>query len=286
MGKQQAAQGTPELASALLARSHERLTSHAGCDMHWREWGGHDGGLPLVALHGGHGSWLHWLRNIDAFSAQCRVLLPDMPGFGESGDFSFAPRDPARLDLLVEALCQGICDLVGTDAPFHLAGFSFGGLIAGLVARRMPQIRSLVLLGSAGHGFRRASDVSLRNWRDFEGQERAEVLRENLEAFMLAGSADETACWIHAYSCERTRFYSKSHSRNALLADALMDVEVPVLMLWGERDMTAEPVKAAEYLVQGRAEREWMVIPGAGHWVQYEAADTVNVLLAYWLSQR
>ena len=56
-------------------------------------------------------------------------------------------------------------------------------------------------------------------------------------------------------------------------------------MLWGENDVTAEPVRAAEHLVQNRPEREWMVIPRAGHWVQYEAADTVNVLLLYWLSQ-
>ena len=275
----------PAAVSEQLARSIERVTQHAGCSVRWLEWGAEDSRIPLVALHGGHGSWLHWLRNIDAFSATYRVLLPDMPGFGASEDFDLPARDPVRLSHLVDALCQGIRDLVGASTPFHLIGFSFGGLIASMVAQRMPQIRSLVLLGSAGHPYRRTDEPRMRNWRDFVGAERAEVLQENLEAFMLARPADDTACWIHARSCEETRFYSKSYSRKSSVADALGDVNSPVFMLWGENDVTAEPVRAAEHLVQNRPEREWMVIPRAGHWVQYEAADTVNVLLLYWLSQ-
>ncbi len=277
-------QSMPQSARELQNRARMCTTQHAGCSVQWREWGA-DNGVPLVALHGGHGSWLHWLRNVDALAEKYRVLLPDMPGFGDSTDFDLPARDPARLDLLVEALKIGVEDQLGKQ-PFHLVGFSFGGLIAGLVAQRMPQIRTLTLLGSAGHGLRRSSEVPMRNWREFEGTERALVLKENLEAFMLAGEADETACWIHEQSCEKTRFYSKTYSRNALLPDALADMHAPIFMLWGEHDVTAEPVKAAEFLAQNRQEREWMIIPNAGHWVQYDAATTVNVLLGYWLAQR
>ena len=278
----------PAAARDLQGRARMRTTQHtmknAGCTVQWREWGPQDG-IPLVALHGGHGSWLHWLRNVDAFANKYRVLLPDMPGFGDSTDLDLPARDPARLDALVQVLKHGIEDQLG-QTPFHLIGFSFGGLVAGKVAQRMPQIRTLTLLGSAGHGLRRASEVPMRNWREFEGEERALVLKENLEAFMLAGTADADACWIHEQSCEKTRFYSKTYSRGALLADVLPDVHAPMFMLWGEEDVTAEPVKAAEFLAQNRQEREWTTIPNAGHWVQYDAASTVNVLLNYWLAQR
>ena len=284
-------QAIPERAQALQDKARVQVTTHAGCQVRWHEWcerregDGEREGIPLVALHGGHGSWLHWLRNIDAWAAQYRVLLPDMPGFGESDDFDLPARDPARLERLVDTLCQGIESLVGAQ-PFHLVGFSFGGLIAGMVAERMPQIRTLTLLGSAGHGLRRANEAPMRNWRDFEGDERALVLKENLQAFMLAGPVDDDACWIHAQSCENTRFYSKTYSRKALLDAVLANVRVPMLMLWGEKDVTAEPVKAAEFLMQDRDEREWMIVPNAGHWVQYDAAPTVNVLVNAWLSQR
>lgn len=48
----------------------------------WHEWGQ---GQPLVLLHGGSGSWTHWLRNLlPLVDAGYRVIAPDIPGFGES----------------------------------------------------------------------------------------------------------------------------------------------------------------------------------------------------------
>ncbi|HEX6363079.1 MAG TPA: alpha/beta fold hydrolase, partial [Albitalea sp.] len=59
--------------------------SHTPCgDAHllWHEWGA---GPAVVMLHGGSGSWTHWVRNIAPLAAAGRrVLLPDMPGFGDS----------------------------------------------------------------------------------------------------------------------------------------------------------------------------------------------------------
>lgn len=273
----------PPLSQALQARAREHVTSHAGCTVRWREFGA---GPPLIALHGGHGTWQHWSRNVDALASRYRVWLPDMPGFGESDSLPLAAQDPARLDALVDTLAAGVHQLVGAER-FHLLGFSFGGLVASLLAQRMAaQVRSLVLLGSAGHGMRRPTEVPMRNWRDFDGDERMEVLRENLCAFMLHGPVDDDALWIHARACEHTRFRSKRFSREARLGEVLRGLTMPIFMLWGEHDVTAEPVKAAEFLMQGRKEREWMVMPNAGHWVQYDSAPAVNVLLTYWLSQR
>ena len=33
-------------------------------------------------LHGAYGSWPHFVRNINAFSHDHRVLIPDIPGYG------------------------------------------------------------------------------------------------------------------------------------------------------------------------------------------------------------
>lgn len=50
--------------------------------MVWRSWGE---GLPVVLLHGGSGSWTHWVRNITALvGAGRRAWIPDLPGFGDS----------------------------------------------------------------------------------------------------------------------------------------------------------------------------------------------------------
>ena len=46
--------------------------------MVWRSWGS---GRPILLLHGGAGSWRHWIRTLPALSHR-RVLAPDTPGLG------------------------------------------------------------------------------------------------------------------------------------------------------------------------------------------------------------
>ena len=43
-----------------LAQRHD--VAYQGHSVCWRRWG--DDGLPLVLIHGRHGNWMHWIRNI------------------------------------------------------------------------------------------------------------------------------------------------------------------------------------------------------------------------------
>ena len=67
----------------------------------WRSWGE---GPPLVLLHGASGSWTHWIRNILPLAARFRVLVPDMPGFGDSE----APPEPHTADGLADLLAASL----------------------------------------------------------------------------------------------------------------------------------------------------------------------------------
>src|SRR3712207_2598632 len=49
--------------------------------MVWYRWGE---GPTVVLLHGGAGSWRHWVRNVQILAERYRVLAPDLPGLGES----------------------------------------------------------------------------------------------------------------------------------------------------------------------------------------------------------
>ena len=70
-----------EFIAALNRAGTRRTTSNGTGDVVWRIWGTGD---PLVLLHGGTGSWMHWVRNIEALSQDFMLLAPDTPGSGES----------------------------------------------------------------------------------------------------------------------------------------------------------------------------------------------------------
>ena len=268
-------------AIAQLERSGQRTTLQlGGCPTVWRAWGA---GPALVLLHGGHGSWMHWVRNIAHLAQHFRVLVPDMPGFGDSGDWAVPARDPARAGLLVECLRQGIAELAPGE-PVRLAGFSFGGAVACALAAQLPTLARLALIGSGGHGGPRREKQALLDWRQFSGEAQLQAWRQNLRAFMLHEdrAVDDLALYIHAHACLKTRFRSKELSRSPMALEALANVHVPVALLWGEEDVTAVPREAALAFQQGQPERTATLVPGAGHWLQYEQAEAVNDVLGRW----
>ncbi|SCU76860.1 Alpha/beta hydrolase fold protein [Cupriavidus necator] len=275
--------GTDDLLGRLEAMAVVHRVRCGNVRMVWRQFGQ---GSPLVLLHGGHGGWMHWIRNIEALGRQHTLWLPDMPGFGDSGTLGGDPYAADRFERLTAAIAGGLDSVLGPGSPFGLAGFSFGGLAAASLAARLPNVERLALLGCAGHGGPRRQAAELVDWRsDDRGRMRA-ALRHNLGALMLhdQASIDALALDLHEHMCKATRFHSKALSRRPLLGEALSAFHGPTLLLWGEHDVTAQPCEAAQRLAGGALHRDWCLVPGAGHWVQYERPQEVNQLLLRWFS--
>lgn len=103
-------------------------------------------GPPLVLLHGMGANKDNFLPVARRLIRHYRVIIPDLPGFGESDK----PAD-ARYDVAsqVERLDQ-FRQVLGLDR-IHLGGNSMGGLIAGAYAAAHPDaVDSLWLLAPAG----------------------------------------------------------------------------------------------------------------------------------------
>ncbi len=258
----------------------------AGLQLIWRCFGNRDRtATPLVLLHGGHGSWLHWLRNVEALATERTVWVADLPGFGDSDDVANMG-DFSELAALTRASLDA---LIGAITPVHVAGFSFGALAAAQLAAARGHVQSLALLGPAGHGTERRMPEELVNWRRARSQkELEEMQRHNLALLMLykPESIDDLALEIHLRACEAARFYSKAFSRSANLQDALDHCHMPTLLLWGEHDLTAVPEALAASLCAGQAHRRSHIIANAGHWVQFEAADETNAQLRAFVAQK
>ncbi len=264
-----------------VAAEAERCETPCGDGgMVWRLWGE---GPPLVLLHGGYGSWMHWIRNVLPLSRRFTVAAPDLPGLGESA----TPPEPHTAEGLARIIVEGIGRVLPKDAPLILAGFSFGGVLGGHVAAILGErVREFVIIGSNGLGLAR-QPTDLRRLPPGAGEaETLTVARHNLAALMIADPAriDELAIYIQAQNAPRGRVRSRRFSRGGAdtLARVLPQVTARLAGIWGERDATAFPHldERARVLRAVQPDARFEVIAGAGHWVPYEAAERFNPLLA------
>ncbi|CAN5552675.1 alpha/beta fold hydrolase [soil metagenome] len=272
-------------ACAAIARVERGATvhrlEHAGTTVVWRRFGN---GPPMVLLHGGHGSWLHWLRNVEPLAANHTVLVPDMPGFGESDDIDGDPHAADRLDRALAALGGTLDQLIAPQGLISLIGFSYGGVVAAAFAARRGMVERMALIGPGGHGTARRQPVPMVDWRLDDTTAMRAALRHNLRVQMLhdPDAVDSLSLEIHERSCVATRFRSRAISRASVLKDHLAAITAPILFLWGEHDVTADPKVAAPHVTESRPDRPWRIIPGAGHWAQYENPHSVNRMLVEW----
>jgi pimeloyl-ACP methyl ester carboxylesterase len=250
--------------------------------MVWRGWGQ---GPAVLLLHGGGGSWRHWVRNLEALSANHAVLAPDMPGLGDSAP---AP-DPVGAEAIADLIFSGLNEVLEPEAPVHIVGFSFGGVIAGLVAAMAgDRVGSLTLIGTGGLGPPNRS-VELVKVRRKTGDDRLAAHRENLLRLMLASPArvDALALEIQEQHSKRTRLNSGFMWISAVLHDALPRVHGRVHALWGEHEMPDRALLDVRIglLRETCPDAEIAVIPEAGHWLFYEAADGFNERLRQILTE-
>lgn len=136
-------------AARLAMQAHvEKKTVVAG-DTTWSYYEGGEG-PTIVLLHGFASNKEVWLEMVKSLGSHFRVIVPDLPGWGESsrntgGDYGI-PAQAARLENFVAA--------VGAQR-FMLVGQSMGGAIAGVYAEQHPQrVASLALVSSLGLTFK------------------------------------------------------------------------------------------------------------------------------------
>jgi pimeloyl-ACP methyl ester carboxylesterase len=268
---------TVALVDGVAAEAQRVETPCGDGSLVWRVWGS---GPPLVLLHGGYGSWSHWVRNVIPLSRRFTVIACDMPGLGESA----TPPEPWTADGLAAIVVAGLDIVLPKGEAPHLAGFSFGGVIGGVVAAQLGgRLKAFTVVGSNGMGLER-SPTPLERVNPDSGEE-AEFAthRYNLNQLMIHDPAkiDELALYLQKTNHAHARMRSRRFSRSGALIEALPKIKGRLDGIWGERDATAYPhVEDRKRLLQGvQPGARFTIVPGAGHWVQFEAADEFNRII-------
>jgi pimeloyl-ACP methyl ester carboxylesterase len=141
-----------------------------------------------------------------------------------------------------------------------------------------------VLVGATGTGAPRGAMEPLKSWRRLASDdEKAAIHRHNLGILMIhdPGKIDALAVHMQQSNAERSRIRGKHVSHTGTLAEGLAGFGGRLAGIWGEFDATAVPYVAERgaRLRQFQPQASFDIFAGAGHWVQYEAAERFNIRL-------
>lgn len=234
-----------------------------------------------LLLHGGHGSWQHWEINLSPLSAYLNLVVPDLPGFGQSCDL---PQD-STLDVMARGLHQAVLG-TGGRAPDLIVGFSFGALLAAAMAGMIDGARAAVVLVNPPLG----RDVSPEVITILE-QAAAKVRRGGLAAgiehslrnIMLSDQSLITPDLIAQASDQArlARFGSRRLSRVTDIRPLMEPLAGRCDLVLGERDphQRASLVERLAQYRQTLGSDRVHVVPRAAHWLQRDCPDAFEKIM-------
>lgn len=267
---------TPQDCVARIEAASEVVTTPCGeGEVIWHVWGEGD---PLLLLHGNHGSWTHWIRNIPFFAERYKVLVPDAPGLGDSAE----PPEPHSMDDMAEIMNAGLNEVIGADTTFHMGGFSYGSTLGGYMAAGLGErLKSFAMIGSARLTGQRTMVEGLINWKRLDDPDEVmEAHRHNLGQVMLSGAeaVDDLSLYLQSTNTPRARVKSHRFVRRLTLPEVLAETQAPICVYWGTADQYYPFfVDAYDEQITARGlDIDTDIIEGAGHWAIYEAAEVMN----------
>lgn len=260
------------------ASSQVFVKTNESTEISFRQWG--DIGPILVMLHGGYGSWMHWLNNINELSKKFRIVVPDLPGFGESELLPYLPTLDQYAQILVDAL-----DELLPDEQYNIVGFSFGSAIGSHMMKfAQERVLRLTLVGYNRTGNMPFKRPKMKSWRDVNSKEELfEAQRFNLSVMMLHKDEkiDDLAIIVQTLNTRGGKVRSLDIVATHDLPSRLLNVKNPIDIIWGEFDITLINGinNAKERMKELIPEIKCHVIDNTGHWVQFEEPDEFNKII-------
>ncbi|HEY2906910.1 MAG TPA: alpha/beta hydrolase [Vicinamibacterales bacterium] len=240
----------------------------------YREWGT---GQPVVLLHGGWGYEIYpFDRQIAAFEATRRIVAPDRTGYGGSNGLRDLPTDFHQR--AAEETIR-VLDALGLERPI-LWGHSDGAVIALRLGLTAPW-RVTGIIAEATHFFRnkpasRGFFETMRDAPDRLGERVAAVLAH-----------DHGAEWRRLIHLNGAAWLGIGTEGGDLYDGRLGDLQVPTLVIHGERDPRTEPGEL-DAIRHALAAHRVALLPTGGHSPHSErgTADEVTRIALEWIADR
>lgn len=287
-----------ELAKRASAKAVRRTIEVSGKQVVYFEYPATEASAgTLVMIHGYRGNH-RGLEAIAAGLSNFKVLIPDLPGFGESEELAVTH------SVLNYSLWLGeFAKALGIGTNLHLMGHSFGTLVVGEFAAKQP-VKSVSLvnpvsspaLGGPRSGLTSLTRIyyALASWLpNVLGQR---LLRSTVAVMVMSVVMAKTnnrtlRRWIHAQHRDNfsdfasvrvaTEAYEASISTD--LSKIATSIRVPTLVVAAELDDITD-LQTQQVVAKSYPNASFKVIKGVGHLVHYEAPDQAAELITEFLN--
>ena len=238
-----------------------------GTGIYYRMFGEVHGNAPAILLtHGYTATSRMWEPQIEPLSRRHRVIVWDLRGHGESD----SPEDPQAYTA-AETLddMRALLDAAGVERAV-LGGHSMGGYLSLSFRLQHPERVRALMLFSTGPGFKK--DAPRESWNEMSRKRADQLDAGGLEA--LGSGAG-----VFGNNHRSARGLANAGrvmlvQRDARVIDSLPDIDVPALVLVGERDRMF--LAGSDYMTAKIPGAKKVVVPGAGHAANVHKADEFN----------
>ncbi len=257
-------------------------------------------GEMFILLHGFPEGAESWSRQVDALAkAGHLAVAPDLRGYG----LTDAPveKESYAIGHLVDDVA-GLIKAFGRESA-HVAGHDWGAIVAWFFAARHPEMTKTLTALAVGH----PAAVAAASREDDDQKARSSYIR----LFLMEGKAEEVLSEddhrrlrlmfsigpnpesvpksvIDHFTRSLTRpgrltaalnYYRANLSSGGAAWERLANigpVNVPTALLWGDQDPALGRRGAEATAAYVEADYRFVVLEGAGHWLQFERPAEVS----------
>jgi pimeloyl-ACP methyl ester carboxylesterase len=282
---------SPDPLLSIQDRVEHKFADNEGVKIHYAALGQ---GPLAVMMHGFPDHWLTWRHQIDALSKQFRVCAISMRGYGRS-DKPAGVENYAMRKLVTD--CAAVIAAEGAGKAV-IIGHDWGGATAWNVGMRRPDLTERLIVLNMPHPWTLAKllaenpeqQKNSQYARNFQGPEfYKQISLERLGAWVT----DPEARKLHLQAMQQSsaqamlHYYQANYPSPPYAAPTAPPpkVKAPTLLIHGMEDkaLLSEGLNGVWNFV----ERDFTLatIPGAGHFVQQDAAEAVSRTILAWLTR-
>ena len=238
---------------------------------------------PLLLVHGFPFDHTMWQAQIEPLSGVCRVIAPDLAGFGKS---KMEVMDAGRgLEMASYAVdLEELLENLEITEPVILCGFSMGGYIMWQFARRYPErVKALIVCDTRADDDSAATIAARLEMADDVFRTGTEPVAKAMLPKLLSEKTltsrpeliEQVADMIRQASPDAISAAQRGMARRPDMVSALETFDWPALVLGGAEDKISPP-DVMRAIAESLPQAKFVEIAAAGHMSPLENPAAFN----------